>query len=71
MRDVSTSSNVVWEYLRYVLAAADKRSFRRAAAELGIWESTIIRELEDEVGVALLTRHPGGATLTNASKKNS
>jgi DNA-binding transcriptional LysR family regulator len=56
MRDASTSSKVVWQYLRYVLAAADKRSFRQAAAELGVWESTIgrcIRELEDEVGVVL------------------
>jgi DNA-binding transcriptional LysR family regulator len=62
----------VWQYLRYVLAAADKRSFRQAPAELGVWESTIsrgIRELEDEVGVALFIRHPGGATLTHAGNK--
>jgi DNA-binding transcriptional LysR family regulator len=62
----------VWQYLRYVLAAADKRSFRQAAAELGVWESTIsrgIRELEDEVGVALFIRHTGGVTLTNAGNK--
>ena len=72
MQDASTSSKVVWQYLRYVLAAADKHSFRQAAAELGVWESTIsrgIRELEDEAGVALFIRHPGGVTLTNAGNK--
>jgi hypothetical protein len=56
MRDASTSLKVVWQYLRYVPAAADKHSFRQAAADFGVWESTIsrgIRELEDEVGVAL------------------
>jgi DNA-binding transcriptional LysR family regulator len=73
MRDASTSSKVVWQYLRYVLAAADKRSFRQAAAELQVWESTIgrgIRELEEEVGVALFIRHPGSITLTNAGNNS-
>jgi DNA-binding MurR/RpiR family transcriptional regulator len=49
MRDASTSLKVVWQYLRYVPAAADKHSFRQAAADFGVWESTIsrgIRELE-------------------------
>lgn len=58
--------------LRYVLAAAEKRSFRQAAIELGLWESTIsrgIRDLEDEIGVALFIRHPGGVILTNAGSK--
>lgn len=58
-------------YLRYALVAAERRSFRQAAAELGVWESTIsrgIRDLEDEIGVALFIRHPGGVTLTNAGR---
>jgi DNA-binding transcriptional LysR family regulator len=53
--------------LCYVVAAAEKRSFRQAAAELGLRESTIsrgIRELEDETGVALFIRHLGGVKLT-------
>ena len=63
---------IVLGNLRYVVAAAEKCSFRQAAAELGLWESTItrgIRELEDEIGVALFIRHPGGVKLTNAGSK--
>jgi DNA-binding transcriptional LysR family regulator len=55
----------VLQYLRYVLAAAEKHSFRQAAIEPGVWESTIsrgIRELEDEIGLALFIRHSGGVT---------
>jgi DNA-binding transcriptional LysR family regulator len=66
------SSKIVLQYLRYVLAAAEKGSFRQAANELGVWESTIsrgIRDLEDEIGVALFIRHPGGVRLTNAGSK--
>lgn len=66
------SSKIALQYLHYVLAAAEKRSFRQAAAELGLWESTIsrgIRELEDEIGVALFIRHPGGVRLTNAGTR--
>lgn len=37
------ASKVVLQYLRYVLAAAEKRSFRQAAIELGVWESTTSR----------------------------
>ena len=63
---------IVLGNLRYVVAAAEKRSFRQAAIELEVWESTIsrgIRDLEDEIGVALFIRHPGGVTLTNAGSK--
>ena len=66
------ASRVMLQYLRYVLAAAEKRSFRKAAVELGVWESTIsrgIRDLEDEIGVAIFIRHSGGVTLTNAGSK--
>ncbi|WP_239641724.1 LysR family transcriptional regulator [Acidomonas methanolica] len=59
-------------YLRYFLVAAEKRSFRQAAIDLGVWESTIsrgIRDLEDEIGVALFIRHPSGVKLTNAGSK--
>ncbi len=58
--------------LRYVVAAAERSSFRQAAIELGVWESTIsrgIRDLEDKIGISLFIRHPGGVTLTNAGSK--
>lgn len=68
----ASSSKATLLYLRYVLAAAEKGSFRRAALQLGVWESTVsrgIRDLEDQIGVALFIRHPGGVKLTNAGTK--
>ncbi|WP_244551376.1 LysR family transcriptional regulator [Bradyrhizobium sp. Rc2d] len=62
----------MWRYLRYVLAAAHKRSFRRAAAELGVREWTIrcsIRDLEDEVGVPSLYGTPGGVDARQRRQK--
>jgi DNA-binding transcriptional LysR family regulator len=66
------ASKLALQYLRYALAAAEKGSFRQAAIELDVWESTIsrgVRDLEDGIGVALFVRHPGGVTLTNAGRK--
>ena len=63
---------ILFQCLRYVVSAADKGSFRQAAIELGVWESTVsrgIRDLEDEIGVALFTRSTGGVKLTNAGLK--
>lgn len=54
-------------HLRYVVAAADHSSFRRAAAVLNITQPTMskrIRELEDRLGVLLFERSTGGAQLT-------
>jgi len=54
-------------HLRYVVAAADHSSFRRAAATLNITQPTLskrIRELEGKLGVPLFERSPGGAELT-------
>lgn len=59
-------------HLRYVIAAADNGSFRRAASALGVQESAIsrrIRDLEDEIGVALFIRHHGGVNLTHAGQR--
>ncbi|MBN9048995.1 MAG: LysR family transcriptional regulator [Rhizobiales bacterium] len=53
--------------MRYVVAAADHSSFRRAAAVLNITQPTLskrIRELEDRLGVLLFERSNGGAQLT-------
>lgn len=54
-------------HLRYVAAAAEHRSFRRAAAALNIAQPTLskrIRELEERLGVLLFERSAGGAQLT-------
>lgn len=58
-------------HLRYVVAAAESGSFRGAAKATGVQESAIsrrIRDLEDEIGVALFIRHHGGVDLTHAGK---
>lgn len=57
-------------HLRYVVAASDGGIFRRAAAALKVHESAIsrrIRELQDEIGAALLVRHPDGVLLTQTA----
>ena len=54
-------------HLRYVVAAADHNSFRRAATALNITQPTLskrIRELEGKLGVLLFQRSPRGAELT-------
>ncbi|MBZ7921494.1 LysR family transcriptional regulator [Ensifer adhaerens] len=59
-------------HLRYVFAAADNGSFRRAAAAVGVQESAIsrrIRDLEDALGVALFVRSNSGVRLTHAGRQ--
>lgn len=59
-------------HLRYVVAAADHRSFRRAASALNITQPTLskrIRELEQKLGVALFERSTGGAVLTTVGEQ--
>ncbi len=54
-------------HLRCIAAAAEHRSFRRAAASLNITQPTLskrIRELEERLGVQLFVRSSGGAHLT-------
>ena len=54
-------------HLRYLVAAAQHRSFRRAAIALRIAQPTLskrIRELEDSLGVVLFERSTSGAHLT-------
>lgn len=59
-------------HIRYVVAAADHGSFRKAAAALGVQESAVsrrIRDLEQRIGTALFNRSPGGVVLTHAGKQ--
>ncbi len=51
------------------LLVADHLSFRRAAAVLGVRQSSVsrrVRALEDELGVSLFERHHAGVRVTNA-----
>jgi DNA-binding transcriptional LysR family regulator len=57
------------QHLRYVIAAAQQGSFRRAAETLRLRQSTLsrrVRQLEDRLGVVLFERHSGGVRLTPA-----
>lgn len=66
------AAGVEVRHLRYVVAAAERGSFRRAATALNVEQSAIsrrIRDMEDRLGVSLFTRHSGGVDLTNAGQK--
>lgn len=54
------------------LLVADHRSFRRAAAVLGVRQSGVsrrVRALEDQLGVSLFERHHAGVRVTNAGAR--
>jgi LysR family transcriptional regulator, benzoate and cis,cis-muconate-responsive activator of ben and cat genes len=58
-------------HLRYFATVASELSFTRAAAKLRVAQpalSRLIRQLEDELGVALLTRSSRGVQLTDAGR---
>jgi DNA-binding transcriptional LysR family regulator len=57
---------------RCALVAAEQGSFRRAAAELGLQQSTISRRiqwLEHRLGAAIFDRHRSGVRLTSAGDR--
>ena len=59
-------------HIRYVIAAADNGSFRRAAETIGVQESAIsrrIRDLEGRLGAALFIRSASGVQLTQAGQQ--
>jgi DNA-binding transcriptional LysR family regulator len=69
---VLPGSRIELRHIRYVVAAADHGSFRRAAAALGIQESAVsrrIRDLEGRLGTTFFIRSPGGVKLTHAGKQ--
>lgn len=59
-------------HLRFVTAAAEEGSFRRAAATLGVQQSTLsrrVRDIEDAIGAALFLRNHAGVRLTFAGQQ--
>lgn len=65
-------SAIELRHLYYFANAAEHGAFRRAAAALGVQESTIsraVRDLEDDLGASLFHRHIGGVRLTFAGER--
>ena len=59
-------------HIRYVIAAAERGSFRRAAEALGVEQSAVsrrIRDIEEEIGGLLFRRHHGGVELTEVGRQ--
>ncbi|WP_394113062.1 LysR family transcriptional regulator [Xanthobacter wiegelii] len=67
-----TTPEIEIRHLRYFIAATDAGSFRKAAAALGVQESSVsrrIRDVEDQIGASLFVRHSGGINLTMAGQR--
>ena len=65
------NSIVTLQHLRYVIAAADNGSFRRAAEVLLVRQSTLsrcIRQLEHSIGMIVFERSSGGVRVTKAGR---
>src|SRR6478736_721042 len=58
--------------LRWFQLVAEERSFTRAAARLGVAQSTLshsIKQLEAQIGIRLLTRTTRNVALTEAGER--
>jgi DNA-binding transcriptional LysR family regulator len=58
--------------IRYFLVAAEHMNYARAAEILGVYRSTLsrqVRHLEDRLGVSLFERHRHGIRLTTAGRQ--
>lgn len=67
----SRISAINLQHLRYAVAAADHGSFRQAAENLHLQQSTLsrcVRQLEDSVGVTIFKRSSGGVRATEAGR---
>lgn len=67
----SREHGIELRHLRYVIAAAEQGSFRRAAEVMGVRVSTMsrcVRDLEDRIGAALFIRRSHGVKLTFAGE---
>lgn len=65
-------SKIELRHVRYIIAAAERGSFRRAAQDLGVEQSAIsrrIRDVEEEIGAQLFRRHSAGVDLTEIGKQ--
>jgi len=65
----SLETRIELRHLRFAVAAAYYRSFRRAAEALGVKQSSLSRcisQLEEQLGVTLFERTSGGVRLTVA-----
>ncbi|MBS7590260.1 LysR family transcriptional regulator [Ancylobacter defluvii] len=60
------------KHWRFILAAAEEGSFRRAADRLGVQQSTLsrrIRDIEDAMGATLFARSHAGVRPTFAGRR--
>lgn len=65
-------SKIELRHVRYIIAAAESGSFRRAAQALGVQQSAVsrrIRDVEDEIGAQLFHRNSAGVELTEIGKR--
>src|SRR5260370_5287165 len=72
MRSISEEGSMEFYQLTYFLAAAQTQNFRKAAELCLVAQSALSRQiaaLEDELGVALFTRHKKRVTLTTAGQE--
>jgi len=69
---IISASSINLDQLRYFLSAAEHLNYARAAKILGVYASTLsrqVRQLEDSLGVSLFERYRSGIRLTPAGRQ--